>query len=326
MPLPIPVLDDRRFHDLVEEARALIPTHAPGWTNHNPSDPGITLIELFAYLAEALIYRLDQVTPETLCAFLDLLDGSAEREPEGGSSRVRVTRREPAGPVESVHDLDVEVRETVLRMRRQDRAVTALDYERLAREPDALPPALHGKLKQLRCCPGLDLRTQPATPRADHVSLVATMRQDSPEDWPVAVHSMEAWMEPRRMLGTQFHMVGPLSLRTSIEIRVLPDTREMREAVGDAVDRWLDPVSGGDDSQGWPFGRGVYRSELYVFIASLPGVTEVRTIVLDCEQPARLLSDTGHGHEPEVVGVRPEPHEFLDAAAWVNMPATKPWA
>src|SRR5690349_4133941 len=52
MPLPLPNLDDRSYTDLVEEARRLIPTYAPEWTNHNPSDPGIMLIELFAYLTE----------------------------------------------------------------------------------------------------------------------------------------------------------------------------------------------------------------------------------------------------------------------------------
>jgi hypothetical protein len=57
VPLQIPVLDDRRFADLVDEARSLIPTYAPAWTNHNPSDPGITLIEMFAHISEMLMYR-----------------------------------------------------------------------------------------------------------------------------------------------------------------------------------------------------------------------------------------------------------------------------
>lgn len=321
MPLPIPVLDDRRFHDLVEEARALIPNYAPGWTNHNPSDPGITLVELFAYLSEALIYRLDQVTPEITCAFLTLLDGSAERRPEPGSSRVRVTRE---GREEKLHELDAEVRETVLALRRLDRAVTAQDYERLAREPGALPPSLHGKLKQVRCCPGLDLRTDPVTNRADHVSLVATLQENGEEDWPVAVNSIEAWMEPRRLLGTQFHMVRPVTLEVSIAITLLPDVDAVRNEVGKQIDEWLNPVWGGDDGRGWPFGRGVYASELYVRISQVPGVTAVKAIVLDCGKPERLLRDTGHGHAPAVVGVRVEPYESLFASAWVNTPVPKP--
>src|SRR5262249_20230337 len=75
MPLQLPNLDDRRYADLVEEARRLIPTYAPRWTNHNPSDPGVTLLELFAYLSELLIYRLNRVTSANVISFLKLLNG-----------------------------------------------------------------------------------------------------------------------------------------------------------------------------------------------------------------------------------------------------------
>mgnify|MGYP000965497100 FL=1 len=75
MPLTLPNLDDRRYTDLVDEARALIPTHAPEWTNHNPSDPGIMLVELFAWLSEMLLYRLNRVTDENTRNFLRLLNG-----------------------------------------------------------------------------------------------------------------------------------------------------------------------------------------------------------------------------------------------------------
>ena len=61
MPLDIPDLDDRRWADLVEEARALIPRVAPRWTDHNAHDPGITFIELFAWLAEMQLYQLNRV-------------------------------------------------------------------------------------------------------------------------------------------------------------------------------------------------------------------------------------------------------------------------
>ncbi|MEZ4731290.1 MAG: putative baseplate assembly protein [Caldilineaceae bacterium] len=53
--------------------RALIPKYAPQWTDHNPSDLGITLIELFAWLVEGLIYRLNRVPEKNLIEFLNLL-------------------------------------------------------------------------------------------------------------------------------------------------------------------------------------------------------------------------------------------------------------
>src|SRR6266478_8653415 len=74
MPLPLPNLDTRRFDDLVAEMKALIPRNAPDWTNHNPSDPGITLIELFAFLTDMLLYRLNRVTEAQVRGFLRLLN------------------------------------------------------------------------------------------------------------------------------------------------------------------------------------------------------------------------------------------------------------
>jgi len=73
MPLPDPQLDDRRFQDLVNEAKALIPRYCPEWTDHNVSDPGVTLIELFAWMTDVLLYRLNRVPEKNYLRFMDLL-------------------------------------------------------------------------------------------------------------------------------------------------------------------------------------------------------------------------------------------------------------
>jgi predicted phage baseplate assembly protein len=73
MALPAPVLDDRAFEDLVAEARSLIPRYAPAWTNHNESDPGITLLQLFAWFTDLLLYRVKQVPELSYIKFLELL-------------------------------------------------------------------------------------------------------------------------------------------------------------------------------------------------------------------------------------------------------------
>lgn len=71
--IPIPNLDDRSHREIVEEALRLIPQYCPEWTNFNPSDPGITLIELFAWMTEMAIYRLNKVTDKNFIAFLNLM-------------------------------------------------------------------------------------------------------------------------------------------------------------------------------------------------------------------------------------------------------------
>jgi predicted phage baseplate assembly protein len=78
--LVAPNLDDRTWDDLVAQARDLIPRYAPHWTDHNPSDLGITLIELFAFLVEGLAYRLNQVPEKNYVAFLNLL--GVTRDPQ----------------------------------------------------------------------------------------------------------------------------------------------------------------------------------------------------------------------------------------------------
>ncbi|MBM4394492.1 MAG: putative baseplate assembly protein [Deltaproteobacteria bacterium] len=71
--IPTPKLDDRTFKDIVEEAVRLIPQYCPEWTNYNPSDPGITLIELFAWMTEMVLYRLNRVPDKNYLSFLNLL-------------------------------------------------------------------------------------------------------------------------------------------------------------------------------------------------------------------------------------------------------------
>src|SRR5581483_11301552 len=113
MPITLPKLDNRTFDDLMAEGLEIIRRVAPEWTNHNESDPGITLIQLFAYVAEMLIYRLDKVTDRNLEAFLMLINGTQWK------------LEKPLGE---------EIRTSVAGLRKTSRAVTAEDFERLVLE------------------------------------------------------------------------------------------------------------------------------------------------------------------------------------------------
>ena len=73
MSLPVPNLDDRRFQDLVDEAKRMVQQKCPEWTDHNVSDPGVTLIETFAMMVDQLLYRVNQVPNLHYLRFLDLI-------------------------------------------------------------------------------------------------------------------------------------------------------------------------------------------------------------------------------------------------------------
>jgi hypothetical protein len=73
MPLTPPVIDDRRYAELVRDTLARVPVHTPEWTHLGESDPGVTLVELFAFLAESILYRANRVPEAARIKFLRLL-------------------------------------------------------------------------------------------------------------------------------------------------------------------------------------------------------------------------------------------------------------
>ncbi|MEL6344077.1 MAG: hypothetical protein AAFV53_13240, partial [Myxococcota bacterium] len=79
MPIKPPNLDDRRYDDIIDEARKLIPQYCPEWTNLNPSDPGMTLVQLFAWMTELIIYRLNKVPDKTYIHFLNFIGEERKR-------------------------------------------------------------------------------------------------------------------------------------------------------------------------------------------------------------------------------------------------------
>lgn len=97
MTLPLPNLDNRQWIDLVDEGRALIPRYAPDWTDHNASDPGITIMEILAWLSEMTIYRLNRIPERHLLKFLALL-GFYPLQPQAAQTVLSFVPSEGAEP------------------------------------------------------------------------------------------------------------------------------------------------------------------------------------------------------------------------------------
>jgi Baseplate J-like protein len=257
MPITLPNLDDRRYADLVEEARDLLVANAPALTNHNPSDPVITLAELFAYFTEVLLFRVNNVTDENRKKFLALLNGPDAEIP---SSRA---------------ELDAATRRTLLELRRTDRAVTAADFEVLAVAAD---PA--GRIARAHCIAERNLEAaDPARSQRQpsHVSVVIVPFQTA--DLAALRTIVANYLEPRRLLTARVHVVGPrvVPVRVCVTVRLLPDAldTQVKPRVIAALQSFLDPITGRDGS-GWPLGRNVYVSEIYRLLDTLPGVDFVR--------------------------------------------------
>lgn len=96
MALISPILDNRTYEQLRDELVKRIPVYAPEWTDHNESDPGIALLELFAYLGESLLYRFNQIPDTTKLEFLRLL-GVQPRPAMTAKALLAASTEVPAG-------------------------------------------------------------------------------------------------------------------------------------------------------------------------------------------------------------------------------------
>jgi predicted phage baseplate assembly protein len=111
MALSVPKLDDRSFQDLVDEAKKRIPHYCQEWTDHNVSDPGVTLIELFAWMTEVLLYRLNQVPDLHYIKFLEMF-GIRLQEPQPAHCNVTLLVDCTAKPLAVVIPANTEVATT----------------------------------------------------------------------------------------------------------------------------------------------------------------------------------------------------------------------
>lgn len=138
MPLPRPILDDRSYEQLRDELIRRIPVYTREWTDHNPSDPGITLLELFAFLGENLLYRFNQTPETTRLQFLRLLQIPV-RPAQPARAMLALTTEVPEGVLVE-QETEVKAGSVSFETRTEVRVlpVTVEAYAKAAREiPDA---------------------------------------------------------------------------------------------------------------------------------------------------------------------------------------------
>ena len=95
MPIRPPALDDRGFDDLVADLVRRIPAHTPEWTDPRDGDPGRTLIDLFAWLGDTILYRANLIPERQRLAFLRLL-GQQMRPALPARGLIQVSIADPA--------------------------------------------------------------------------------------------------------------------------------------------------------------------------------------------------------------------------------------
>jgi hypothetical protein len=306
--MELPDFDDKSHAELVEEARAAIPSLHPGWTDHNPSDPGIALVELLAWLTEMLIYRTGRIPDESVRTFLRLLDGKPR--PEGA-------------PV----SLDEATHATLGALRERWRAVTPEDYEYLAmhhwpRSVDAkASTAAELHLSRVLCLPERDLSLPLSNPNRSkpapgHVSVIVVQGKDkdllpwtTPRD--EFLSALTLFFQSRRLIGTRVHVLGPdytgFWLSASIYLKDDARPQEVKLELNKLLDAYFDPRTGGREGTGWPFGRDVHVSDIYARLDGVRGVEFVEDLQIETsgDMPLEWKKFDGNGR---AIGLRIDPH------------------
>ena len=136
MSLPAPNLDDRTFQDIVDDVKRQIGRRCPEWTDHNVSDPGVTLIELFAWMTEMTLFRLNQVPEKNYIKFLEMIGVSLEPPaPAQTDLRFRLSRPIEDRDGEEAFERLLRARETVAATVRTE--TESVDRVRHGRRPAA---------------------------------------------------------------------------------------------------------------------------------------------------------------------------------------------
>jgi hypothetical protein len=270
MALTLPNLDDRSFDQLVAEGRALIPRNCPAWTNHNVSDPGIALLELFAYLTETAIFQVNQLPPASLESFLRLLN---------------VGRLATDTGVEPIADT---IRRALRELQTRQAAVTAEDFIRLARSASdevarALFTVAHDPLVVRSG------EADPAIPAG--VVVIVPNKPDETQPAPdrALLDLVSTHLERRRLLTVRVRVLPPVYVGINVSATVVrrPGSGLKREDIIRILTEFLHPLRGGPDGGGWPFGRSVYRSELFQRLEREPDIDHVEALKIGKHEPGK---------------------------------------
>ena len=272
MSLPIPNLDEINFDDLVKEARSLIPVYAPEWTNHNPSDPGITLVELFAWLCDMIMYRIDQIPEKNYIRFLNLLGIQLE---EG-------------------EKLNSGIRRGIEQLSECSRAVTTKDYEILTQKALMEKPNLKETYPDLSvraiCLANKDIENQKEEgfDQFGHVSVILIMSTEKQTELMKETSEIKQYvrkyLSERKILTNRIHVVDPDYQEVRITLQVAANDNKLTDTVREVIEKYIDPITGGEDKKGWPLGRSLYESDIYYLVEGIKGIDHVKQMELEAPE------------------------------------------
>ena len=252
MSLVIPNLDTKDFEQLMKEALAKLPAYHDTWTEYNASDPGITIIELLAWITDVNSYRLNRLGDEHYLAFLKLLEKSSEN--------AHLERKEIFSKLLAVGN----------HLPAPTRAVTLKDYEYFALHT----PELKGKLARAKAT--ADKATNKVT-----VLVIPHSEDSTPNLKPTEKKSVKKYLENKKLLTTKICMTEATYVSIDVSVTLFTqygDPVKMKEEIHLILKKFLHPLYGGVESKGWDFGEDVHISHIYLLLNTLEKVDKIDSV------------------------------------------------
>lgn len=294
MPIKLPEIDNRTFDDLMKEMTASIPRHSGEWTNFNPSDPGITVLELLCWIAEGLIYRADRLPEQSYVNFLRLVAGDrAFDEDDRDHKEIRdYLRAVTSGSIKA----DIQSIKAAAQkfLNSKYRAVTEEDFRSLAIE--ASPEVV----KRVEVFSSASL--------VSVVVIPDPAKQGDPELIDASLDCVRRHLDRRRLLGAIVNVRPADYTEISLKIEITCEayaksdnfgktvmyaaagngagavsfkdirTDNAEGAVAAAIVSYLDGLKGGAAGAGWPYNRALMVYELFNIVEKIDAIRYVNRI------------------------------------------------
>ncbi|MBN2487710.1 MAG: hypothetical protein JXA98_01630 [Methanosarcinaceae archaeon] len=285
MTIPLPNLDTKSYEELVDEMISSIPNYTDTWTDHNPSDPGITILELLSWIAETTLYRINRIPDGSYVNFLRLVAGASGIDDVKRALNDPYLDRSHRQILEFLREIEegdkktiAEMKTNALRfMRSRYRAITESDFQRLAME--ATSDRGEGQAKVRRA---IVYRS----PDKDKVEIVIV--SDDRDHYEELIPFVKDYLRPRTLIGTKIEVIQPVYTDVAIDIKAVCHHYTVPEKVEDNIRkrimRLLDPFTGGDGKTGWPYRRPLTVYEIAQIVEETAGIKQSMSITFDGEK------------------------------------------
>lgn len=298
MAIQLPNLDTKTYEEISKEMVASIPKYSDKWTNHNPSDPGITIIELLSWIAETTLYRMDRIPYESHVNFLRLVVGASGADEverllkDSNQDRYHKNILGFLKEIEDGHDKTVlEIKtQALMFLKSRYRAVTEDDFCQLAIEASDLF--------------GVKVRRVIVEKALDETKVEVILVPDKWKQYEGRIDSENQsrykelagfvldYLNQRTLIGTKVEVRQPVYSDVSIDLKVICHDYAIAEKIEantkNSILEHLDSFVGGDEKTGWPYKRLLSVYEIAQIVEETDGVKQVESILFDGNKDSKI--------------------------------------